>query len=88
MIERYLSRVVYLHYKDSKPYQAGIRNPGQYGVALGQGIIDFPAIHKLLKKAAYRGWIGIDVAKAPVSPLETAKVSRAYIDRVLAPIYA
>ncbi len=88
MIERYISRVVYLHYKDSKPYQAGIRNPGQYGVALGQGTIDFPAIHRLLKKAGYRGWFGIDGAKAPISPLETSKISRAYIVRVLAPIYA
>jgi inosose dehydratase len=88
MIEQYISRVVYLHYKDSRPYQRGFRTGADYGVALGEGIIDFPAIHRILKKVHYQGWIAIDVARAPVSPLETARISRAYIDRVLNPIYA
>jgi len=35
----------------------------------------------------YRGWITIDLDNAWVSPLESARVQREYIDKVLAPVY-
>jgi len=55
---------------------------------LGRGVIDFPALHRILKGIRYKGWITIDLDNARISPLESAKVQKEYIDRVLAPIYS
>jgi hypothetical protein len=45
-------------------------------------------LHRNLKGIGYRGWITIDIGRAKVSPLETGKLCRAYIDSVLNAIYA
>jgi len=57
-------------------------------IELGRGVIDFPALHRILKGIRYKGWITIDLDNARISPLESAKVQKEYIDRVLAPIYS
>jgi sugar phosphate isomerase/epimerase len=51
-------------------------------------VIDFPALHRILKSVHYKGWITIDLDNARISPLESSKIEKEYIDRVLAPIYA
>ena len=88
IIEKYKERVIYLHYKDCHGYYRDVKNYMEYETELGRGVVDFPAIHRILKSIGYKGWITIDIGIARVSPLETGKVCRAYIDRVLNPIYA
>jgi inosose dehydratase len=87
LIDKYKQRVVYLHYKDIRAYHRGLPNYLENVVELGRGVIDFPAIHQILKGVHYKGWITIDLDNARISPLESGKVNRAYIDRVLNPIY-
>ena len=86
MIKKYLKRVVYLHYKDSRPFQRS-RNPQDHGIELGGGHIDFPAIHRMLRDIGYNGWIAMDVAKTDLTALESARANMAYINKVLKPIY-
>ncbi|MCC7174231.1 MAG: TIM barrel protein [Bryobacterales bacterium] len=88
MFEKYKNRLVYIHYKDICAYHRGLKGYMDNVIELGRGVIDFPALHRILRSVKYRGWITIDLDNARISPLESAKVQREYIDRVLAPIYA
>jgi inosose dehydratase len=88
IIEKYKKRIVYLHYKDVRAYHRGLRGYLDNVIELGRGVIDFPALHRILKSVNYRGWITIDLDNARISPLESAKLQRDYIDKVLTPIYA
>ena len=88
IIEKYKERIVYLHYKDIRGYHRGLQGYLDNVTELGRGVIDFPALHRILKSVNYKGWITIDLDNARVSPLESAKVQREYIDKVLTPIYA
>ncbi|MCW5982354.1 MAG: TIM barrel protein [Bryobacteraceae bacterium] len=88
MFEKYKNRIVYMHYKDIRGYHRGLPGYLDNVIELGRGVIDFPALHRVLKSVGYKGWITIDLDNARVSPLESAKIQRDYIDRVLAPIYA
>ncbi|MCC6860654.1 MAG: xylose isomerase, partial [Bryobacterales bacterium] len=88
MYEKYKKRIVYMHYKDIRAYHRGLRGYMDNVIELGRGVLDFPALHRILKSVKYKGWITIDLDNARVSPVESAKVQKEYIDRVLAPIYA
>lgn len=88
MFEHYRRRLVYVHYKDIRAYHRGLKSYLDNVVELGQGVVDFPALHRILRSIHYRGWITIDLDNARVSPLASARLQREYIDRVLAPIYA
>lgn len=88
LFEKYKYRIVYMHYKDIRAYYRGLTSYQDNVVELGRGVIDFPALHRILKSVHYKGWITIDLDNARVSPLESSKVEKEYIDRVLAPIYA
>lgn len=88
MMEKYKNRLVYIHYKDIRAYNRSLRGYMDNVIELGRGVIDFPAMHRILKGIGYKGWITIDLDNARISPLQSAKDQREYIDRVLAPIYA
>lgn len=47
---------------------------------LGEGLVEFPTMFEILRKAGFKGWIelGTDVAARP-TPLESAIVSRSYL---------
>jgi inosose dehydratase len=87
VIEKYKHRVIYLHYKDLRAYHRGLPNYLNNVIELGRGVIPFPEIHRILKSVRYKGWITIDLDNARISPLESAKINRAYILQVLEPIY-
>lgn len=54
---------------------------------LGDGEIDFPALHRVLKRNRFRGWITIDHHYTPVSPQHSFARCRRYIQQRLKPIY-
>ena len=86
--EKYKHRIIYMHYKDIRGYHRGLPHYMDNVIELGRGVIDFPALHRILKSVHYKGWITIDLDNARISPRESAKVQREYIDRVLTPIYS
>jgi inosose dehydratase len=55
---------------------------------LGQGVLDFPALHRVLKRNRYKGWICIDHHYTPISPLHSFSRCRKFIREQLEPIYS
>ncbi len=88
LFEKYKHRIIYMHYKDIRAYHRGLQGYMDNVIELGRGVIDFPALHRILKSVKYKGWITIDLDNARISPRESAKIQKEYIDRVLAPIYS
>jgi inosose dehydratase len=55
---------------------------------LGDGDIDFPACHRILKEIKHKGWICVDLDTARKGPKASYERSGAYIVKRLEPIYS
>jgi inosose dehydratase len=55
---------------------------------LGDGDIDFPACHRVLKEVGYKGWNCVDLDRTRNGPRASYERCGAYIVRKLEPIYA
>jgi len=97
LYEKYHDRIKYFHLKDTKYIDTnrteykihGIEYPDdakRWFWEMGTGIVDFPALYRLLKKYNYRGWVTIESDKSP-NPIASTLLSRWYIDNVLSKIY-
>lgn len=103
-IERYKHRIKLLDYKDAKWVSLSTDRTQLNGTArpedsseehilssihdLGDGEIDFPACHRILKSVNYRGWICVDLDRAPLGPRADFERCGAYIVKRLEPIYS
>jgi sugar phosphate isomerase/epimerase len=77
-INTYGEQMVYMHIRDQKA-------DGKWTEAVGEGVIDFPAIAKALKKINYRGKAAIELAfdEPPKNAVrEDWKKSREYVRKV------
>ena len=77
-IKTYGHQMVYMHIRDQKA-------DGKWTEAVGEGVIDFPAIAKALKKINYRGRAAVELAfdTPPLRPVrEDWKLSREYVRKV------
>ena len=102
-LKKYKNRIRFMDYKDAKwttPAQDWVEWNGKalprespearffasiYD--LGDGEVDFPGCHHILKDVKYRGWICVDLDTARRGPLISYQRSGAYIVRALEPIY-
>lgn len=77
------------HLANGKLAQAGTHNATFMlcNKDLGDGVLDFPALHRVLKRNSYQGWICVDHHYAPVSPKHSFTRCRQYIRDKLEPIY-
>jgi len=103
-LDRYKERIRFLDYKDAKqtmPSKDVVQPNGQVlpkdssGASffdsiydLGDGEVDFPACHRVLKSMKYRGWICVDLDTARLGPLADYQRCGAYIVKKLEPIYS
>ena len=55
---------------------------------LGEGEIDFPSLHRTLKKRKYKGWICVDLDHVRVSPRDSFGRSMKYVRERLERIYS
>jgi sugar phosphate isomerase/epimerase len=86
MLDRYKSRLMMADYKDAK--RAGLATdfrPNIYD--LGDGEIDFPACHKVLRSVHFSGWICVDLDIARAGPLVSYERCGRYIVQHLEPVY-
>ena len=83
-IEKHKSRLMLLDYKDAK--QVGPKLQDNI-FDLGDGEIDFPACHRILKSIAYKGWICVDLDTARQGPRASYERCGAYVVNKLEPIY-
>ena len=103
-IEKYRSRIIFLDYKDARWTEPGADvvqpngkvYPKETRVAkflssiydLGDGEVDFPATHRILKKMHYQGWICVDLDVARNGPKASYQRCGRYVVSKLEPIYA
>lgn len=88
-LEKYKSRLSMMDYKDAKrngPYSSTFHREDIYD--LGDGDIDFPACHRVLKSIHYNGWICVDLDIARQGPRVSYERCGKYIVDKLEPIYA
>lgn len=85
-LDRYRSRITLLDYKDAR--RAALPQGFREAIFdLGDGEIDFPACHRVLKSASYQGWICVDLDIARHGPKASYQRCGAYIAKTLEPIY-
>ena len=84
-LEKYKSRLMMMDYKDAK--KAGSAKFTDDIYDLGDGDIDFPACHRVLKSANYNGWICVDLDTARKGPRVSYERCGAYVVSRLEPIY-
>jgi sugar phosphate isomerase/epimerase len=86
-LEKYKSRLMMMDYKDAKRSDSSVfRREDIYD--LGDGEIDFPACHRVLKSIAYKGWICVDLDIARNGPRASYGRCGAYVVNRLESIYA
>jgi inosose dehydratase len=104
MFKKYKYRLMFMDYKDSRwtTPKEDVRLDNSRVLAkdsseakffssiydLGDGEIDFPACHQVLKEIRYKGWICVDLDTARKGPRASYERSGAYIVKRLEPIYA
>lgn len=102
-LNRYKHRIHFLDYKDAKwttPTKDWVEPNGQVIPKdspqarflnsiydLGDGDVDFPGCHRVLKSVAYRGWICVDLDSARLGPLADYERCGNYVVNKLQPIY-
>jgi inosose dehydratase len=103
-LRRYKERIRFLDYKDSKwttPTSDWVQPNGKVLPKdstdarffssiydLGDGEVDFPGCHRVLKSVNYRGWICVDLDTARTSPRADFDRCGSYVVNRLEPIYA
>ena len=103
ILEKYKTRVSFLDYKDARwtvPTTDWVEDNGKVYAKdaqearflasiydLGDGEIDFPACHGILKGVNFRGWICVDLDTARRGPRASYERCAAYVTTKLEPIY-
>jgi len=103
ILERYKTRIRFLDYKDAKwttPSADWVEDNGKVYPRdssnarffasiydLGDGEVDFPACHRILKSVNFRGWICVDLDTARKGPRASYERCGAYVAGKLEPIY-
>ncbi len=85
-LEKYKSRLMMMDYKDAK--NAGAERFNIQDIYdLGDGDVDFPACHRVLKSMNYKGWICVDLDIARKGPRASYERCGDYVVNKLEPIY-
>jgi sugar phosphate isomerase/epimerase len=83
-LEKYKSRLMLLDYKDAKKVGTKItENVFDYG----DGVIDFPGCHRVLKSIGFKGWLCNDLDVARQGPRKSYERCQEYIVTTLERIY-
>jgi inosose dehydratase len=87
ILDKYRDRLMMADYKDAK--RAGLT--AKYitnTYDLGDGEIDFPACHRVLRSIGFKGWLCVDLDIARNGPRASYDRCGAYVVKTLEPIYA
>jgi inosose dehydratase len=84
-LDKYRDRLMMMDYKDARQVSDKLTDNI---FDLGDGEIDFPGCHRVLKSMAYKGWICVDLDTARKGPRASYERCGAYVVDKLEPIYA
>lgn len=84
-LEKYQDRLMLADYKDARKVGSKLTDNI---FDLGDGDIDFPACHRVLKSMSYKGWLCVDLDVARNGPRASYERCGAYVVNKLEPIYA
>lgn len=87
ILNKHKSRLMLADYKDAKRGAVGA-DFRESIYDLGDGEIDFPACHRVLRGIDFKGWLCVDLDIARKGPRASYERCGAYIVRALEPIYA
>jgi len=87
-LEKFKARLMMMDYKDAKRSGPSSAFHREDIYDLGDGEIDFPACHLVLKSIRYQGWICVDLDIARQGPRASYERSGAYVVDKLEPVYA
>jgi sugar phosphate isomerase/epimerase len=90
MFKKYKYRLMFMDYKDAHPTKPaeGKRDGFLNSIYdLGDGDVDFPGCHRVLKEIGYKGWICVDLDTARKGPRVSYERCGAYVVKKLEPIY-
>jgi inosose dehydratase len=86
VIEKHKSRLMFADYKDAKrPGLTADFKPNIFD--LGDGDIDFPGLHRILKGLKYKSWLCVDLDIARNGPRASYERCGKYVVEKLEPIY-
>src|SRR5579863_206165 len=89
-LEKHKARLMLADYKDAK--RVANAKPDTFDrntiFDLGDGEIDFPACHRVLKSMNFQGWLIVDLDIARQGPRASYERCGAYVVKTLEPIYA
>ncbi len=86
IMEKHKNRLMLADYKDAKRAGLGAKYlTNTYD--LGDGEIDFPACHRVLRSIRYHGWLCVDLDIARNGPRTSYERCGAYVVKTLEPIY-
>jgi len=84
VLSKYRDRIKFLDYKDAKRNQPSFR---EAIVDLGDGEVDFPGCHQVLKSISYKGFVCVDLDTARLGPRADYQRCGDYVVSKLQPIY-
>ena len=84
-LAKYKDRLMMADYKDAKKIGTRLQ---ENIFDLGDGDIDFPACHRVLKSISYKGWLCVDLDVARKGPRASYERCGEYVVNTLEPIYA
>jgi inosose dehydratase len=73
IMEEFKERIKYVHLKDVKDNDF---------IELGEGVVDFGKVKKVLESIGYNGWLVAELDRSKLPPLESAKRQRKFIKEV------
>lgn len=83
-LDKHKSRLMLLDYKDAKKVGTKIT---ENVFDLGDGAVDFPGCHRVLKSINFKGWLCVDLDVARNGPRASYERCRNYVVTKLDPIY-
>ena len=74
-VRAYADRIRYIHFKDLDRRRRFIE--------LGRGTVDFWGVWQALQQAGFDGWIVVDLDYTSLSPEESCRINKAYLNEIL-----
>lgn len=89
-LDKYKQRLMMADYKDARRQKGGNGDIFDRNSIfdLGDGEIDFPGCHRVLKSVSFTGWLVVDLDIARQGPRASYERCEAYVVNQLEPIYA